>query len=121
MRPFTARINERGELAVIRAGTALVSVKGSSYIPEHELALSVTYRKGSFPVLDLAYDQASGYLARQDLAYPPGEKGWSIAEYQGSRLGFLKNVGSRYNNYYPAEWRIRMNRDQAAENKLFSG
>jgi len=27
----------------------------------------------------------------------------------GINLGFCNNIGSRINNYYPVDWRIRMN------------
>ena len=29
--------------------------------------------------------------------------------YKGAPLGFVKNIGNRANNLYPAEWRIRKN------------
>ena len=35
-------------------------------------------------------------------------KGWNIVTYNGINLGFIKNIGSRVNNYFPVEWRIRL-------------
>jgi hypothetical protein len=38
-----------------------------------------------------------------------------MVNYEGVTLGFVNNIGSRLNNYYPVEWRIRM--DSAASDK----
>jgi NOL1/NOP2/fmu family ribosome biogenesis protein len=35
-------------------------------------------------------------------------KGWFIPAYKGINLGFCNNIGSRINNSYPVDWRIRM-------------
>jgi NOL1/NOP2/fmu family ribosome biogenesis protein len=37
------------------------------------------------------------------------QNGYHIATYQQEPLGWLKQVGNRFNNLYPKEWRIRMN------------
>ncbi|MDR2473931.1 MAG: hypothetical protein LBD53_10325, partial [Tannerella sp.] len=33
--------------------------------------------------------------------------GYITVTYQGHPLGIVKNIGSRANNLYPIEWRIR--------------
>jgi NOL1/NOP2/fmu family ribosome biogenesis protein len=95
-------------LTIVKAGTAVATIKGKDMIPHHELALSVNIRKGAFPEVNLSYTDALNYLRRDQINTLSGEKGWSIIDYNGSRLGFIKNLGSRYNNYYPTDWRIRM-------------
>ena len=35
------------------------------------------------------------------------EKGWRVVTYQGQRLGWVKLLEKRMNNYYPKSWRIR--------------
>jgi hypothetical protein len=38
--------------------------------------------------------------------------------YLGHPLGWAKNIGSRFNNSYPKEWRIRMSTAAYAGEKL---
>jgi NOL1/NOP2/fmu family ribosome biogenesis protein len=33
-------------------------------------------------------------------------KGWILMQYNGISIGWIKNIGNRFNNYYPSEWRI---------------
>jgi len=35
-------------------------------------------------------------------------KGYVLVTYQGHPLGFVKNLGSRANNLYPKEWKIKI-------------
>jgi hypothetical protein len=45
--------------------------------------------------------------------------GWILVTYKGVNLGFIKNIGKRINNYFPVEWRIRMNMAvQGSENTI---
>lgn len=58
--------------------------------------------------VDLSLDDAFRYLQREALTLPPGTpRGIVQAGYHGQRLGLMKNIGSRANNLYPKEWRIR--------------
>jgi NOL1/NOP2/fmu family ribosome biogenesis protein len=34
------------------------------------------------------------------------DKGWALATYKNTNLGWLKVLQNRINNYYPVEWRI---------------
>ncbi|MBK7426580.1 MAG: hypothetical protein IPI60_05895 [Saprospiraceae bacterium] len=36
------------------------------------------------------------------------ENAWKIARHEGVSLGWLKQIGNRYNNYFPKNRRIRM-------------
>jgi NOL1/NOP2/fmu family ribosome biogenesis protein len=48
------------------------------------------------------------YLHREALILPPDTpKGIVIVTYRNLPLGYAKNIGSRANNLYPQEWRIR--------------
>ena len=44
-----------------------------------------------------------------DLSISPEEDGWIVVSHDHLPLGFVKRIGNRLNNYYPKEWRIRMN------------
>ena len=45
------------------------------------------------------------YLRRADMHLPEG-KGWHVLTYLNIRLGWVKLLPNRSNNYYPNEWRI---------------
>jgi hypothetical protein len=44
--------------------------------------------------------------------------GWNIVTYKGINLGFVNNIGNRVNNYFPVEWRIRMDLPEAGKENL---
>ncbi|NLA48556.1 MAG: hypothetical protein GX876_03735, partial [Bacteroidales bacterium] len=92
------------EVKIVKAGTRLLK---SGRIPLHDLALSVKCKPDAFPLTDLTYGQALAYLSRAEIAPGNMSKGRNLVQYKGINLGFVKNVGSRTNNYYPVEWRIR--------------
>ena len=94
-------------LRIIRPGTGIATVKNNDIIPSHELAMSVTFRAESFPSFNADIDMARMYL-RRDLPACGCSTGWNVMKYNNIPLGFVKNIGSRINNYYPMDWRIRM-------------
>jgi 16S rRNA C967 or C1407 C5-methylase (RsmB/RsmF family)/NOL1/NOP2/fmu family ribosome biogenesis protein len=96
-------------LNVVKAGTMISVNKKNDYLPSYELALSRLLRKGAFPEWVLSYAEAVGYLRRDPLPGTDLSPGWVLVTYKGVNLGFIKNIGRRINNYFPVEWRIRMN------------
>jgi 16S rRNA C967 or C1407 C5-methylase (RsmB/RsmF family)/NOL1/NOP2/fmu family ribosome biogenesis protein len=96
-------------LKIVKAGTKIFNVKNSDYLPSSELALSIRIKAEAFPREELSLARATGYLRRDNITIPDSPKGWNIVVYNGVNLGFVKNMGSRLNNYLPVEWRIRMN------------
>ncbi len=95
-------------LTIIKPGTKLFVVKKTDYLPSHELALSGQLRKDAFPGKDISLRDALAYLRRDSFALNDAPKGWNILTYKGVNLGFVNNLGNRVNNYYPVEWRIKM-------------
>jgi NOL1/NOP2/sun family putative RNA methylase len=90
-------------LYIKKAGVALGSFKGKSFVPEHALALSNI--EHTFQKVQLSKDEALEYLSKQDIkvdALP----GWCLVQYEGLGLGWIKILPNRINNYYPSEWRI---------------
>jgi NOL1/NOP2/fmu family ribosome biogenesis protein len=71
--------------------------------------MSILFRKESFPVMEVSLDMALQYLRRENIIVSMTIKGWNAISYNGVILGFVNNIGNRVNNYYPIEWRIRMN------------
>ncbi len=90
-------------LYIKKAGIALGSFKGKSFVPEHSLALSKITHK--FNRIDLSKEVALTYLRKQELKIN-APQGWYVAEYKGLGLGWMKVLANRINNYYPSEWRI---------------
>jgi len=60
------------------------------------------------PRVELSLEEAVRYLQREAIVLPPDSpRGIVQVCFQGQRLGLAKNLGSRANNLYPKEWRIR--------------
>ena len=92
----------------LTAGVLLAEEKGKKLVPQHALALSSALRPDAFPKADLSLEQALSYLRREVLTLAPEVPcGYVLASFAGHPLGFLNNLGSRANNLYPQEWRIR--------------
>ena len=115
-----------GALKIVKAGTRLCKVKTSGRaqdfaplrVPLHDLALSVNCGKDIYSVIDLSLDDARVYLSRGQFSPGTAQKGWNLVRYNGVNLGFINNIGSRINNYYPMEWRIRMDPRKHRNEKL---
>ncbi len=62
----------------------------------------------NIPQIALPTHDALDFLRKNDIATPvPAQKGWHLATHNGLGLGWLKALPNRWNNYYPAPWRIR--------------
>ena len=58
--------------------------------------------------VELTYQQAIAYLRGEALVLPAATpRGIVAVAFQQHILGTMKNIGSRANNLYPKEWRIR--------------
>jgi 16S rRNA C967 or C1407 C5-methylase (RsmB/RsmF family)/NOL1/NOP2/fmu family ribosome biogenesis protein len=95
-------------LKVVRAGQKIFAIKNKSYLPQHELALSGSLKKDAFPVVEISLQEALAFMRRDNFKPAQSEMGWNILRYEGSSVGFINNIGNRVNNYFPVEWRIRM-------------
>lgn len=95
----------------IRLHTAGITVgmqKGKDLVPAPALALSTEMDDHSFFDMEFSRDEALSYLARQSVTTMPDlPLGFVLATFRRRPLGFLKNLGTRANNLYPQDWRIR--------------
>jgi 16S rRNA C967 or C1407 C5-methylase (RsmB/RsmF family)/NOL1/NOP2/fmu family ribosome biogenesis protein len=98
----------KNQLRIIKGGTALYKTRKDDFTPFHELALFCKIRKDAFPSVELDYPQSISFLRKENLTLKDADKGWILLNYRGVSLGFAKNLGSRVNNYFPVDWRIRM-------------
>ena len=97
------------KLRVLHAGVPLAAVKNNKLLPLHTLAMSEALKRDAFHCIEIEREQALAYLHREALAFPDAPVGHLLLIYDGAPIGFVKNVGNRANNLYPAEWRIRKN------------
>lgn len=98
----------RRQLRRTEAGLHAGSLKGKDFIPAHALALSV-HLYPQAPMLPADKKTAQAFLQRLPIA--PEENiadGWQGLSYHNHPLGWMKKIGMRWNNYYPMDWRIRM-------------
>jgi NOL1/NOP2/fmu family ribosome biogenesis protein len=96
------------KLEIQSAGIGLGMTKGSDIIPAHALAMSTALNVEAFDKVALSYDEAISYLRRESLQSPvDGGKGYALVTFDSLPLGFIKRIGTRANNLYPTEWRIR--------------
>lgn len=96
------------KLKVLVHGVKKNIEKGKNIIPDHSLALSIVGNKGKFPVIEIDYSTSISYLRHEAIVLPPDSpKGIVTLQYRGVPIGFAKNLGSRANNLYPQEWRIK--------------
>jgi len=96
-------------LRILSAGVALGEIKGQDWIPAHNLAMSTALFKAAFPCVEVDHETALNYLRKEVLQLFTSEipKACILITYKGHPLGFVKNIGTRANNLYPLEWRIR--------------
>lgn len=95
-------------LCVWQAGVPVAVAKGHDYVPLHALAMSSVLNRAAFPVVEVTRETAVNYLRKEVLMLPSDTpKGFVLITFRGVALGFVKNIGGRANNLYPAEWKIR--------------
>ncbi|MGV6944703.1 methyltransferase RsmF C-terminal domain-like protein [Sphingobacterium kyonggiense] len=90
------------------AGTMVGKWLGKELLPSHDLALSI-HLSQDIPTTELNLKDAQSFLRKEPLdpsLFPENLKGWSLVNYKGQTLGWVKVLGNRVNNYYPKEIRI---------------
>jgi 16S rRNA C967 or C1407 C5-methylase (RsmB/RsmF family)/NOL1/NOP2/fmu family ribosome biogenesis protein len=97
-------------LDVTLPGIAAATRKGDQLIPSHGLAMS-PFISTNYPDISLDHETALRYLRRETITsedgLPLNYKGWATVSYKGVRLGWIKKIPQRINNYYPMGYRLR--------------
>ena len=102
------RILKKTGIYILSAGTEFTTAKGNLEIPSSRQVLATDYDRERFPSVEVNLDEARAYLRRDSLRLPEGTPlGYVAITYMGHPLGLVKNIGSRANNLYPSEWKIR--------------
>ncbi|MBR4899045.1 MAG: hypothetical protein IKZ48_09695 [Prevotella sp.] len=109
----------RGEglfMAVMRKGGQSPKQEGSRYaaitkkLERMNPIVPLSLRNGteSETSANLDYPTAISYLRGEAIVLPPDvPRGLITVSFMGQPLGLVKNIGSRANNLYPKEWRIK--------------
>lgn len=93
-------------LAVIYSGVALGQIFKGKLKPDGALAFYVGLNRDAVATAELSLDEALQFLRKQDMSAEPFVEGVNMVLYKGLPLGFVKRVGARVNNMYPASLRI---------------
>ncbi len=96
------------ELRIIQAGVLVAEIKKKNLVPAPALALSTIFKKDTFPTWELELRQALQYLRKEEWPIEREKDGWHLMCYEQLPLGWIKRIATRFNNYYPLHWRIRM-------------
>lgn len=97
-------------LRVVKSGTLVGEFRKNDFVPAHDLAMSVKQRSGAWPVYSTTYEEAVSFLRLENFPVSGMPKGRIMIHYRGVPLGFINNLGNRFNTGYPQGWRIRMER-----------
>lgn len=75
---------------------------------ENTAPLRTDFDINKYPLAEVNKETALDYLRRNAIVLDPDvPRGQVTVCYSGMPLGYVKNLGSRANNLYPKEWRIR--------------
>ncbi len=106
-------------LRLLHAGVIIGTSKGRELIPHQCLAMSTRLRPNAFPRVSISYPLAVSYLRKEAIVLPAdAPRGIVLIEFEGHPLGFVKNIGNRANNLYPAEWKIKSTHVPEAYDKV---
>ena len=108
-RHFSPSLQLKNKLRIIFTGFDLGEFIDQDRILTQGLAMSNVLSETAFPRWEVDRETAIKYLRREALQNIPNEipKGYVLITYKGIPIGFVKNIGTRANNLYPHEWRIR--------------
>ncbi len=95
-------------LKPLRSGLVKGVRKGQDFIPSADWALNIEPPVDEYPTVEVDRETALKYLHRDGIFIEGQPEGFLMVLYEGHPLGFVKNLGRRWNNLHPQNRRIRM-------------
>lgn len=112
---FTIPANLVNDLAYLqkslylkKSGIVIGKSGAKELVPHHQFAMSGLV-SSNIPKISLIKEDSIRYLRKEEFSIHEAAKGWNLIQFEGINLGWIKMLDKRFNNYYPVEWRIRMN------------
>ena len=93
-------------------GIPVAERKGAEWVPHAAAALSELLQTGAVTHVELSLAEAMAYLRGETIAAADAHD-TACAMYRGFGLGWLQGAGRRWNNRWPAAWRVRQTRSEA--------
>lgn len=100
--------NFHTHLHVLSAGTEAAEIYNRKFRLLHPLALNQLLNPEACRTAETDLPTALRYLKKEDIRINAPDGSWVLVTYQNLPLGWGKSLKNRFNNYYPKEWRIRM-------------
>ena len=101
-----------GSLHVLSSGCAVGEIKRDTLVPDPDLALSVIFRKDTYPQADMDEGRVLSFLQGNQPVLKDFPAGFLTVCYRSMPLGFVKNLGNRCNSLFPRSRRIRLDIDR---------
>ena len=95
----------QASLYIKKAGIKIGTIIRGELVPEHELAVS-TFISEAVTRFEVDVPAALQYLRREEMKLDTEKRGWALLTVAQLPIGWVKLLGNRINNYYPAAWRI---------------
>lgn len=97
----------KSPLNIILSFREAAILKGQVVIPSEFLPFAVDFNREAFPCIEI--DEPTAIKIQQKgTPVIEGPTGWVCLLFDGIPVAMVKNIGSRINNHFPAEWRIRL-------------
>lgn len=97
-------INKYTHLYLKKVGTTIGSLIKNEVIPHHDLALSI-YKNEQIKIYDCENDEAIRFMKKENFKIDC-DNGWVLISHKQFGLGWIKQLGNRFNNYLPNDFRI---------------
>lgn len=97
-------INKYTHLYLKKVGTTIGSLIKNEVIPHHDLALSI-HKNEQIKMYDCENDEAIRFMKKENFKIDC-DNGWVLISHKQFGLGWIKQLGNRFNNYLPNDFRI---------------
>ena len=92
----------------LRSGLVKGTTKGKDLVPSADWAVSIFPPTDIYPTVELDRETALKFLHRDGIFIEGQPEGFLLVCFEGHPLGFVKNIGRRWNNLHPQNRRIRI-------------